>query len=560
MINRDSFTLDTILLVTRTETTSPMSYAIIVLLLALVPVGRAESLSQFDRVAQRLKASAEQLSMINFLEVPDADSYLNYDLVKNAPHKMNLTKELTKIIREWSPRLLALDPTCPYYFSTLVNASQIDEDFNLLSHLQARTCLSFPSNASLSILSLILVQSNVTVKHPFLNVLPQSYRHAIPLLSIFQCSEYADPLSSTPFFHNIELLVGSGKSELPLERKSNLYSQHYCSLSGWPHFLLVNQTKQPSVTYDAQRLLTDDSLAQVDFLLTTVPPGHCLFVPAGWVVGAQLNSSMIVIFTTQKMEALEYVNQDDYQPLPCTAAANSTFDKVDFTVLDSFNMSSIGLIVYFYQYLNPPMFDREFTSETFLNYVREDKNVSQLIMNWTPELTKLIQSDLFESLDINHSGKFTIDDYFDIKQSNIDRLQTSIYDVLEQLRQTVLVQYNELNANIMKLSEQLGGAGAELNTRAVLESMIENLPESIKAQLREKNIDVKAFLDRGDKGKSKVKRPSTGQERVTPDDASVFFDQSEGDQSTVDFVQEDEEEEILAEPIDIETKPERTDL
>ena len=140
--NRDSFTLDTILLVTRTELTSPMSYVIVVLLLASVSVARVEPRSQFDQVKQRLKASAEQLSMINFLEVPDADSYLNYDLVKNAPHKMNMTTELTKIIREWSPRLLALDPTCPYYFSTLVNASQIDEDFNLLSHLQARMSTS----------------------------------------------------------------------------------------------------------------------------------------------------------------------------------------------------------------------------------------------------------------------------------------------------------------------------------------------------------------------------------------------------------------------------------
>jgi hypothetical protein len=50
---------------------------------------------------------------------------------------MNLSKELNQIIQEWSPRLLALDPTCPYYFSKINNASSPDEGLNLLSYLQA---------------------------------------------------------------------------------------------------------------------------------------------------------------------------------------------------------------------------------------------------------------------------------------------------------------------------------------------------------------------------------------------------------------------------------------
>ena len=97
----------------------------------------ADKPSELEQVKQRLKSSAEQLSLTIFLEAPEAPSYLNFDLVKNAAHKMNLTAELTKIIREWSPRLLALDPTSPYYFSKFNNATSSDEGLNLLSYLQA---------------------------------------------------------------------------------------------------------------------------------------------------------------------------------------------------------------------------------------------------------------------------------------------------------------------------------------------------------------------------------------------------------------------------------------
>jgi hypothetical protein len=93
--------------------------------------------SELEQVKQRLKSLAEQLSLTIFLEAPEAPEYLNFDLVKNAPHKMNQTGDLTKIIREWSPRLLALDPTSPYYFSKFNDPTSDDEGFNLLSYLQA---------------------------------------------------------------------------------------------------------------------------------------------------------------------------------------------------------------------------------------------------------------------------------------------------------------------------------------------------------------------------------------------------------------------------------------
>jgi hypothetical protein len=89
--------------------------------------------SEIDRVKERLQSSAKELSITELSKSPKASFYLNSEFIKNAPHQINLTKE----IPEWTPRLLALDPTCPYYFSKYNNASSPNDDLNLLSYLQA---------------------------------------------------------------------------------------------------------------------------------------------------------------------------------------------------------------------------------------------------------------------------------------------------------------------------------------------------------------------------------------------------------------------------------------
>jgi hypothetical protein len=93
----------------------------------------AETFSEIDRVKERLQSSAKELSITELSKPPKASFYLNSEFIKNAPHQINLTKE----IPEWTPRFLALDPTCPYYFSKYNNASSPNDDLNLLSYLQA---------------------------------------------------------------------------------------------------------------------------------------------------------------------------------------------------------------------------------------------------------------------------------------------------------------------------------------------------------------------------------------------------------------------------------------
>lgn len=122
-----------------------MSYILLFLVLGSSTIISAETSSVLDRVKERLISSAKQKPMTNFAELPDAASYINHDLISNAPHKLNLNKELTTVIREWSPRLLALDPTCPYYFSKFSDDSSSETDLNLLSYLQAS---KFPKTES----------------------------------------------------------------------------------------------------------------------------------------------------------------------------------------------------------------------------------------------------------------------------------------------------------------------------------------------------------------------------------------------------------------------------
>jgi len=123
-----------------------MSYILLLLFFGLNRIIFGEEIySEIDRIKERLQNSAKQSSIISFSEPPEAISYVNHDLIKNSPHKVNLTNELTRFIHEWSPRLLALDPTCPYYFSKFNDISNSDQDRNLLSYLQLSKSLKIKS-------------------------------------------------------------------------------------------------------------------------------------------------------------------------------------------------------------------------------------------------------------------------------------------------------------------------------------------------------------------------------------------------------------------------------
>ncbi|CAF4740095.1 unnamed protein product, partial [Rotaria socialis] len=94
-----------------------MSYTLLVLLLGSFTLISAETSSVLHQIKERLENLAQQLPIKTFEKLPDASSYLNDDLTNNNPHIINVNEQLTSIIREWTPRLLVLDPTSPYYFS-----------------------------------------------------------------------------------------------------------------------------------------------------------------------------------------------------------------------------------------------------------------------------------------------------------------------------------------------------------------------------------------------------------------------------------------------------------
>ena len=111
-----------------------ISYSLLFLLFGFSRIILVETSLEFDRVKERLQASAQQLPITEFPKLPKPATYLNSKLTKNAPHQINLVNELTSILPEWNPRMLALDSTCPYYFSKY---NTPENDLNLLSYLQA---------------------------------------------------------------------------------------------------------------------------------------------------------------------------------------------------------------------------------------------------------------------------------------------------------------------------------------------------------------------------------------------------------------------------------------
>lgn len=340
-----------------------------------------------------------------------------------------------------------------------------------------------------------------------------------------------------------------------------MFSQLYCSLSGSPQVILINQTKQPEITYNPETLLSEESLADVEYSTTNLETGDCLFVPSDWVIGAQLNNSIALVYTLKNLEK-PIVNENESQKLPCTRTGSKSLEVIDFAIADTFNVSEIGLIVYFYQYLNPPIFDKEFTNETFLQNFQQDRNVSQLVMKWTPALKTLVKTALFNQLDINKDGIFNVNDYFEIKQLHLGELQTAILNVLEELRQSVLAQYNELSETINRMAEQMKSLATDENAEDKVLDMINNLPEAVKERLRENNINTQEILMKS-KGK-KSRRPSKDKtqrtENTREDDASILFDKIQNEEDLSIITNEEQVEEITAEPIVNEKEYERTDL
>ncbi|CAF3735475.1 unnamed protein product [Rotaria socialis] len=514
-----------------------MSYTLLVLLLGSFTLISAETSSVLHQIKERLENLAQQLPIKTFEKLPDASSYLNDDLTNNNPHIINVNEQLTSIIREWTPRLLVLDPTSPYYFSKFNNISEPEHDRNLLSYLQA-------------------IETNETFVSPFVSVLPHSYRNALQLLSVFHCDELIHP-TVLSFFHNIELIVGPGQTELPIERQSDMFSKLYCSLYGSPQFILLDPTK---LTYDAEILLTQENLSDTGFSSTRLQSGTCLYVPPDWIAGAQLNNSISLVYTLKTIEN-KIQNETDNQPLLCTSVNSTTLNKIDFTISDEFNGDEIGFIVYFYQYLNPPVFDRHYTNETFFEYFQQDRNVSQLVMKWTPALTTLIKTTLFKQLDVNKDDKFSAADYFAIKRTHLTHIQGEIHNILEELRQVVISQYNELNEAIVKMTQQAGNLGSDENAEDNVLDILASLPDIIKEKLKEIDFNGQAILD---KMKDKrPKRPSRNRDQdrhsTRDDDASMLFDKDQNEDIIYADDQE-EEEEITAEPFITEKEPHRTDL
>lgn len=96
---------------------------------------------EINHIKERLETVAHLSSLTELVKIPKASFYLNSHLTQNHPHRIDLTNQLTSIIPEWTPDILASDPTCPYYFSKIIHSSSSNTDRNLLAYLQASLLL-----------------------------------------------------------------------------------------------------------------------------------------------------------------------------------------------------------------------------------------------------------------------------------------------------------------------------------------------------------------------------------------------------------------------------------
>ena len=216
-------------------------------------------------------------------------------------------------------------------------------------------------------------------------------------------------------------------------------------------------------------------------------------------MGGQLNNSITMLLTFQTM-----LGKSDER---CTKIEQVTLDQIPFSIEDQLNINTINLMIYFYQYLNPPAFDQEYISTRFLHQFQTDQNISQLVIEWTPELIELIEIELFQHLDINDDKRFSIEDYFDLRQSNLKEIEINLPKIFEDIRRMILTQYTELSETIKRISQQVSTDGFDDDDKERLINMINNLPESVKENLRrKKNMNINEILNKIYQTKSK---PST---------------------------------------------------
>lgn len=212
-------------------------------------------------------------------------------------------------------------------------------------------------------------------------------------------------------------------------------------------------------------------------------------------MGSQLNNSIILLFTFQTM-----LGKSDER---CTKIEQVTLDEIPFSIEDQLNISSIHLMLYFYQYLNPPIFDQEYSSQKFLQQFQVDRNISQLVIEWTPELIELIEHELFQRLDINDDQRFSLEDYIDLREKNLKEIEENLPKLFEDIHRMILQQYNQLSETIQRISHQVSTDGFDDDDKKALINMINNLPESVKQNFRRKNMDINEILNKIYQTKSK---------------------------------------------------------
>ena len=249
-------------------------------------------------------------------------------------------------------------------------------------------------------------------------------------------------------------------------------SRFFCSLYGSP-----------------QIILAENDLDSAEFFLTNLTPGNCLFIPSNWANSIQLNNSISLVFTLK-----QFVKESDDEILLCSKTSQSTLDNVTFSVQDAFDSDKLTLLIYFYEILNPPLFDIEHNSESFFYYFQNDKNISEFVVKWTPELTKLVKEDLFQQFDVNHDDIFNIDDYLAISRSILEQLQQTIPKIFTQIRHTFLEQYQSINAMIKFIIEQSSKHGLSQYDRDSLIELFKNLPEPYRKRLEESNVNIQEVL------------------------------------------------------------------
>ncbi|XP_067946066.1 uncharacterized protein [Watersipora subatra] len=326
-----------------------------------------------------------------------------------------------------------------------------------------------------------------------------------------------------------------------------------CSITGKPSYVLVPHEsweslaqEEGSIDYSKVNYETHPWLAQLKYSVAQVDPANCLYVPAGWYVQSTYTDmpavSIVLSWSQQvakvsKADCGQHDLQRDFQ-LGHYSEHFSAASRQRNAMTDS-------LIHYFAFYLGDHLAS-SFTQKQFLRKVKRDQKMFAKLINWTEEVEEIC-IELFETLDMDENGRFSLADIEGRSDETLDMIAGQVQDRLQDLG-AIMDSQQALAAKEKKKESKPATPNAA--KKAPTDDMEQMFKEELQKEIEKMVKDLEANENKSEADNKSAKKMAKN--KPSPKKANIK-EQENGQKASKEKDDEkysmvnDEEVEILAE-------------